>query len=76
MRKNRMSKRDRDDFTAYVRHCTNAQVQGVYDKEHAAGRVQYARLAIEEATRRDMFLDSPRAGCRVASASHEGRAHL
>ena len=45
---------DMREFRAYLRICTNAQVQGVYDKEHAAGREDYAELAVVEAERRDI----------------------
>lgn len=37
-----------EDFCAYLRNCTDAQVQGVYDKEDKAGRRVYANLAMNE----------------------------
>lgn len=46
------------DFSAYLRNCTDSQVQGVYDKEIEAGRTAYAELAVIEAGRRgiDLYL--------------------
>jgi hypothetical protein len=48
---------DMRDFRGYLKQCTDAQVQGVYDKEHAAGREDYAELAVAEAERRGIELD-------------------
>ncbi len=45
------------DFAEYLRRCTDAQVQGVYNKETAAKRPQYAALAAREAERRGIELD-------------------
>jgi hypothetical protein len=44
------------DFNAYLRACTDAQVRGVYAKEKAAGRDDYAELARMEAERRNIDL--------------------
>jgi len=44
----RLSKRDTDEFKAYLRNCTDAQVLGVIEKEHAAGRRAYENLARDE----------------------------
>jgi hypothetical protein len=41
--------REKSEFRGYLRNCTNNQVQGVYDKEKA-GRLVYARLAVEGGT--------------------------
>ena len=47
-----MTKQDREEFIAYLRACTDAQVQGVLEKERAAGRMYYVRLAQDELNRR------------------------
>lgn len=47
-----MTGKDEAEFRAYLRNCTDRQVQGVYDKEKAAGRMDYAAMAVEEAGRR------------------------
>lgn len=52
-----MTKRDRLEFTLYVKTCTDAQVRGVYEKESAAGRKAYAQLALLEAARRGIEID-------------------
>lgn len=52
----RMTERDRSEFKAYLRNCTDAQVQGVYDKESEAGRKAYATLASDEAEQRNLTL--------------------
>jgi len=53
-----------NDFRGYLVNCTDAQVQGCYDKEKAAyaeqndpGRLEYAQLAVIEADRRGITLD-------------------
>lgn len=51
----RASKRDRDEFRAYLHACTDSQVLGVWDKEKAAGRRMYAGLAEAEARRRGLI---------------------
>jgi hypothetical protein len=49
---------DREQFAAYLRQCTDAQLQGVYEKEKvAAKRHVYADLAAAEASRRGVILD-------------------
>lgn len=48
----RPSGQDIREFASYLRACTDAQVQGVYDKEKAAGREVYTALARAEASRR------------------------
>lgn len=45
------------EFAGYLRNVTDAQVQGVFDKEHGAGREEYAELARMEALRRGFILD-------------------
>lgn len=52
-----MTAQDMREFRGYLKQCSNAQVQGVYDKEKAAGRMDYAELAIAEAERRKIDLD-------------------
>jgi len=47
---------DIKEFNAYLRNCTDAQVQGVYEKERTAGRDVYAELAAEAANSRDIDL--------------------
>lgn len=53
----RLTKQDRQEFAAYLRNCTDAQVQGVWDKEHQAGRLNYRALAELEALRRGIELE-------------------
>jgi hypothetical protein len=48
---------DMREFSGYLRNCTDRQVQGVYDKEKAADREEYAELAKLEADRRGIHLD-------------------
>jgi len=45
------------EFNAYLRGITDAQVQGVYDKEREAGRDMYVALAEAEAERRHITLE-------------------
>jgi hypothetical protein len=52
-----MTTKDRNEFSGYLRQCTDQQVQGVYDKETAAGRRDYAQLAAREANRRGITLE-------------------
>lgn len=51
-----MTPKDKREFEAYLRGCTDAQVRGVYEKEKKAGRRGYANLAIAEAGRRGIAL--------------------
>lgn len=51
-----MNAQEMREFRNYLKQCTNAQVQGVYDKEKEAGRDDYAELAIAEAERRGLIL--------------------
>lgn len=53
----KLSAADIADFSAYLKNCTDRQVQGVYDKEMAAGRRIYAQLAVADAERRGITLD-------------------
>jgi hypothetical protein len=46
-----------EDFTGYLRNCTDAQVRGVYEKEMKAGRKAYAFLAKLEAERRGISVE-------------------
>ena len=50
-----ISKQDKADFVLYLRHCTDTQVLGVYEKERNAGRRAYAKLARDEAQRRGLW---------------------
>lgn len=52
-----LTAKDIREFSGYLRQCTDAQVQGVCDKEHGAGREAYAELAINEAARRGIYLE-------------------
>lgn len=47
-----MTDKDREEFVAYLKACTDKQVLGVYEKELNAWRKGYARLAYEEMLRR------------------------
>ena len=41
----KLTQRDISEFLEYLYACTDAQVEGVYEKETAAGRLAYAELA-------------------------------
>lgn len=56
--KTEMTRQDRINFGGYLRQCTDAQVQGVYEKEKRAGREDYAMLAELEAVRRGIELEN------------------
>lgn len=49
-----MTSKDKEEFRGYLRNCTDAQVQGVYEKECRANRLDYAELAKDEAYRRSL----------------------
>lgn len=51
-----MTHKDKDEFRAYLRQCTDAQVQGVWEKEHRAKRHDYAELAKDEGYRRNIHI--------------------
>lgn len=51
-----MTPTERENFNLYLRQCSDAQVQGVYEKEKAAGRQEEQLMAIEEAKRRGIPL--------------------
>lgn len=55
-----MNATDMREFLGYLRNCTNSQVQGVYDKEYDANRFDYATLAIVEANRRGIEIETRR----------------
>lgn len=52
-----MNAEDMREFRAYLKQCTNNQVRGVYEKEHGAGREDYAELARAEAEARGIYVD-------------------
>lgn len=49
-----MKKQDKEEFEQYLKQCTARQVQGVLEKEKAAGRKDYAELAEQELQRRGL----------------------
>lgn len=49
-----ISAKDTQEFNSYLRQCTNAQVEGVLEKEREAGRAEYVNLAKSEMERRGM----------------------
>lgn len=51
-----LSDQDRQEFVAYLKGCTDSQVRGVYEKEKAAHRKEYAELAKHEAELRGIEL--------------------
>ena len=61
-----MTQRDKQEFRAYLRACTNAQVQGVYAKEHDAGREPYVELALDELYRRGLSIECAPCARRIA----------
>ena len=52
-----MNVHDMREFRLYLKNCTDRQVQGVYERELSAGRLDYVELAIAEAERRGIELD-------------------
>jgi hypothetical protein len=52
-----LTNRQREFFRAYLRGCTDQQVQGVYDKEKRAGREEEMELCQMEARWRGIFLE-------------------
>lgn len=51
-----MTRQDQDEFRAFLRDCTDAQVARIYRIERQAGRRGYAGLALSEAMRRGIDL--------------------
>lgn len=51
-----MTDSDRREFQDYLRTCTDAQVQGCYDKERAAGRRVQMQICRDEAEARGLAL--------------------
>jgi hypothetical protein len=51
-----MTNRDEEEFRGYLRNCTDAQVQGVWEKEVRANRKAYAELAKDEGYRRNIHI--------------------
>lgn len=47
-------------FNLYLANCSDAQVVGVYEKEHNAGRDAYAELAKAEGRKRNISLGRSR----------------
>lgn len=52
------SNKDKAEFKAFCIKASNAQLQGIYDKEKSARRTQYAALAAAEAWRRGITLNT------------------
>lgn len=50
------SQSDRKEFAAFCRQATDSQLLAIHEKEKAARRQAYARLAQEEAARRGLSL--------------------
>jgi hypothetical protein len=50
--------KDIREFNGFLRNASDRQVQGIYDKESRAGRDEYAELAIAEAARRGIEIDT------------------
>ena len=55
-----LTNKDKAEFAAYLRNCTDAQVAGVRDREHVARRHVYESLAVSEAFRRGISLPATR----------------
>lgn len=49
-----MNQKDKAESEQYLRQCADKQVLGVLEKERNAGRAGYARLAEQEANRRNL----------------------
>lgn len=52
-----MTDKDRKEFVAYLRACTDNQIVGVYEKERRGHRSEYVFLVQLEAQRRGVFLE-------------------
>jgi len=52
-----VSAQDIRDFRGFLSNASDAQVQGIYEKERSAGREEYAELAVAEAEKRGISLD-------------------
>jgi hypothetical protein len=52
-----ISAKDRREFAAFCAAATDAQLQGIYDKESAARRPLYAEIAQSEARGRGFELE-------------------
>ena len=52
-----MTAQDIREFNAYLHGCTDIQIEGVFEKEHEAGRDEYVALVEAEAARRGMILE-------------------
>lgn len=53
-----ISAKDIREYMAYLKICTDRQVQGCYEKEKAAGREDYAALCEIEADNREIHLEN------------------
>lgn len=49
-----MTAQDMREFNEYLRQCSDAQVEGAWEKETEADREDYAELAWQELIRRDL----------------------
>lgn len=52
-----LSAKDQREFNAFLHNATDRQLQGIYDKESAAGRDEYVALTEAEAERRGVKLE-------------------
>jgi hypothetical protein len=52
-----LSARDIREFNGFLRNASDRQIQGIYEKEHRAGRDEYVELTRAEASRRGISLD-------------------
>lgn len=43
-----MTKKDKTEFNAYLKNCTDRQLEGVLEKERSAGRTEYVALTKQE----------------------------
>jgi hypothetical protein len=52
----KITRKDKQEFSLYVKALTDQQVIGVYEKEKKANRMTYAKIAMAEADKRGISL--------------------
>jgi hypothetical protein len=52
-----MTKDEQDNFKLFCEQATDAQLQGIYDKERKAGRDEERRIVVRVASARNVMLE-------------------